>query len=255
MTSPVTREIKDVDLFVNSANRDMLLSASSTDFRINITNPINAKILLCGLKSVTFPNGVYNVLNGDFQITDSGGIKNISITPGNYTASSLATAIQTQLNALAVDTYVVTVTDGKFVFASTFAGFTINPGALLNVFLEHLGFPQGDYTGAIITAPNVYDLSGIKNAFIKIAQISSFIRNSYDVKYNFKFDLSCGFGGVIYFSNEGKYLQEYNVEKDNLIKNTFFNIQLVDEYGTVIDNNGLDWNFTLKLTTQNLNLP
>lgn len=258
MTSPSTRKKSVVDLFVNSINRDPLNSASSTDFRINIVNPPKSKILLCGLKSVTFPNAIYNIsiTNNSFDITDSSGPNSITISPGNYNSTELATALQSELNLLAVDTYTVSVVGDKYVFTSDFAGFTINPNLLPNILLKNLGFVIGSsYTGLSITAPNIFNIAGIKNVFIKIRQISGFIRNVYDVKYNFKFDITCNFGGVIFFSNESKYLQEYDVTSDNLVSNSYFDIQLVDEYGDVIDNNGLDWNFTLSLVTQNLNQP
>lgn len=256
MTSPSTRTRKNIDLFVNSANRDVLNSVSSTNFRINIVNPAKSKILLCGLKSVTFPNGIYNVVTSSFQITDSVGLKTVNITGDNYTSATLATAVQTALNALAVDTYTVSVTNNRYVFTSTFAGFVINPNLASNKFLYSLGFVLGSsYTGLSITAPNLFNISGIKNVFIKIAQITSYIRNANDIKYNFKFDITCPFGDIIFFSNENKYLQEYDVVSDNLVSNSYFDIQLVDENGVVIDNQGLDWNFTLKLTTQNLNFP
>lgn len=256
MTSPVTRERKNIDLFVNSANRDVLNSVSSTDFRINIINPAKSKILLCGLKSVTFPNGIYNVSNTDIEITDSSGLNTISVTGGNYTSTELATLLESLLNGLTIDTYTVSITNNKFVFTSNFVGFTINPNNLDNTLLYNLGFVLGSsYTGLSITAPNLFNLSGIKNVFIKISQITNYIRNALDIKYNFKFDVTCPFGGVVFFSNENKYLQEYDVSSDNLVSNSYFDIQLVDQYGIVIDNNGLDWNFTLKLTTQNLNQP
>lgn len=258
MTSPVTRERMEVDLFVNSANRDLLHSTSSTNFRVNIVNPAKSKILYCGLKSVTFPNGIYNIsiLNNSFDITDSSGANSITISPGNYNSTTLALEIETALNALAIDTYTVSIVNNKFVFTSDFAGFTLNPGLLPNLLLQKIGFVLSEtYTGLTITAPNIFDISSIKNIFIKISQISSFIRNVYDIKYNFKFDVTCGFGGVVFFSEESKYSQKYNVTKDNLVSNAYFDIQLVDEYGTVIDNNGLDWNFTLGLVTQNLNQP
>lgn len=256
MTSPVTRERKNIDLFINSANRDLLNSISSTDFRINVINPAKSKILLCGLKSVTFPNGLYNVQESVIEITDSLGLEFITIPKGNYTSTSLATLIENNLNALAVDTYTVTIINNKFTITSSFPGFVLNPNLLISELLKNMGFEsETSYAGASITAPNIYDLSGIKNLFIKISQISAFIRNSFNIKYNFKFDVTCEFGKIIFFSNESKYLQEYDVSADNLVNNSYFDIQLVDEYGNVVDNNGLDWNFTIKLSTQDLNLP
>ena len=256
MTSPSTREIKDVDLFIDSYNRFDYQNTSSTNFRINIVNPIYAKVLLCGLKSVTLPNTINNVSGGSFEITDSVGNNNVVIPNGNYNLTQLITAIQLALNNLAVDTYTVTIVDSRFVITSSYNGFVINPNLASSSLLQMIGFVNGvSYvnTMGVITAPRIYDLVSKKNAFIKIDQITSFIRNVKDIKYNFKIDLSCPYGSIIYFSNESKYLQEYNVQKDNLIANTHFDIQLLDENGGLIDLQGADWNFTLKLTTQNLN--
>ena len=258
MTSPGTREIKNVDLFVNSANRDYLNSVSSTDFRINIVNPPKSKVLLCGLKSVTFPNTVNNVQDAAFIVTSSSGNVAITIPGGNYDISQFTTLLQTRLNATGVDIYVVTVVNDHFQIVSSFAGFVLNPLAVFSRIMPTLGFLNSTSypsTAGTLLAPFIFDLSGIKNVFIKISQITGFIRNALNVKYNYKFDLTCGYGSVIYFSDQSKYLQEYDVAADNLVSNTFFDIQLVDEYGLVIDNGGLDWNFTLKLTTQNLNQP
>lgn len=253
MVAPFSRIKKNIDVIINSANRDFLNSVSSTDFRINISNPPSSKILFCGLKSVTFPNGIYNINDSTFEITDSSGLNNVSIVAGNYSLTQLLTYLQNQLNALGVDTYVVTYTD-RVNISSDFIGFVLNPNNSINTFLSNLGFLNQSYS-APVTADNLPDISGIKNLYIKIDQISSYIRNSLDIKYNFKFDVNCGFGKIVFFANENKYLQEYNVESDDLISNSYFDVKLVDEYGAVVNNNGLDWNFTLSLVTQNLNQP
>jgi hypothetical protein len=249
-------KISVFDLVINSEDRENYLGTTSTVFTVNLQNPINQKIVGYGLKSAIIPKTNYNIpaIRNTFTFNNSISTSTITITPGNYTMTELLAEIQTQLNALGFDTYTVTYNSisGKVTFQSTLAAFTINPtlSTQQGSILYKLGFVPGiAYTGGTVTAPNVADISGIKSAFIKIKQLTQYMRNTTNSMLNFKVDLSCQFGSIVYFADEGRYHQYFNVSTVNLSNIGYLEVSLVDEYGVPLELNGRDWSFVLQFVT------
>ncbi len=248
-----------LELLVNSADRVDHSTTPSNLFRVNLVNPISAKIRTYGLKSAIIPKTNYNIPTGrnTIDIQDSTGNATITIPPGQYQLAALVTEIQTQLNALAIDTYTVVYSSltGKLTFTSDYADFEIDPAAasVAGSLITKLGFaPATTYVAAlgVIVSPGVVDISGAKAAFIKIYQLTEYIRNTKNQSYNFKIDLSCGFGGIIFFNNESRYKQYFTTQQFQLPKQSYFDVELVDEHGFAIDLNGLEWSFVLQFITE-----
>lgn len=240
------------DLIIDSKDRENYLTTTSSNFRVDLANPINGRVVAYGLKSAIIPKSNYNIpaVRNTFTI-DEGGVSTITITPGNYTMTTLLAEIKTQLDLLGASVFTLTYdsTSGKVTISSTGAAFILNPTLDLaqGSILYKLGFNPGvAYTGNPITAPNVADISGIKAAYIKIKQLTQYMRNTTNSVLNFKIDLNCQFGNVIFFADEGRYHQYFNSNKDNMGTMGFFDVQLVDEYGTQIDLNGRDWSFVIQ---------
>lgn len=244
------------DILISSENRTNPNNSSSTNFSIQLSNPINERYLLYALKAATIPKTYYNIDSprNTFTITDSTGLQNIVVPIGNYTIAQLITEIENQLNALAVDTYTVTYNtiSAKITITSTFAGFEINPtlATLQGLILDQLGFNLGvTYTGASITAPNVLDISGIKNVYIVISEFTQYLRNTTNAFQNFKVQMNGQFGDIIYWTDESGYHQYFNIQPSNRSNIRTLNIRLVDEYGIDINLNGREWQFILQLIT------
>lgn len=240
------------DLIIDSKDRENYLSTSSSNFRIDLANPINGRVVAYGLKSAIIPKSTYNIpaVRNTFTFNDGISTFTITVPAGNYTMTDLLSTVESLLNALGPNTYTLTYnsTSGKVNFTSG-ASFTINPSldASQGSVLYKLGFNPGvSYTGTNVTAPNVADISGIKAAYIKIKQLTQYMRNTTNSVLNFKVDLNCPFGSIIFFADEGRYHQYFNSNKDNIGQIGFLDVTLVDEYGTQIDLNGRDWSFVIQ---------
>ena len=250
--------IQIYDLLISSENRLNPNLTTSTNFTVQLANPINEVYALYGLKAATIPKTYYNIDSprNQFTITDSSGTNTVVLTPGNYSMANLLIELAAQLNALAVDTYTVTYSEisGKITITSSFAGFSVNPtlATLRGLVLDQLGFNLGiEYVsvGGVLTPPNVVDISGIKNVYIIIDEFTQFVRNTTNAFQNFKVQMNGQFGDVIYWTDESGYHQYFNIAPANKSNIRTLNIRLVDQYGIDINLNGREWQMILQLVT------
>lgn len=248
---------REVQLIINSKDRDNYTSTGSTNFTVSLQNPINYDILAYGLESCCIPKTNYNVTSGGLEITDSVGLQNISVPNGNYTATSFATELQTLLNAIGNDTYTVSVSNVsmKMTITSDFAGFVLNPNASNFPVVTSMGFNNSvtyPSVAGVLVGEKVVDFAGIKNAYIKIAELSEYMRDTRNLSSNFKVDFGCAYGSIIYFGNESKYKQYYTTAQNHIRRTDKFNVRLVDELGDDIDLNGSDWSLVLRFLVKDL---
>lgn len=250
---------RTLQLVINSIDRVDYTITGSNDFTVSLNKPLNVSILAYGLESLCLPKTIYNINSktNTMEILDSSGIQNISLLLGNYDIDTLITTLETELNNLGVDTYTVTINDltKKITITSTFAGFTIDPNNnstkySLNTVLGFVG--SLSYTGLSITAPNIVDISGIKNAYIKIEELTEYMRDTKNLSSNFKINLNCPFGSVIYFNNQSNYIQFYTTPQNHVYWSLNFHISIVDEDGDYIDLNGSEWSMVIKFVTKDL---
>lgn len=251
--------IQIYDLIINSENRTNRQLTSSTDFTIEIANVVSQPYLLYSLKSATIPKTFYNIEQprNTFTIIDSVGQNTVTIPRGNYTMTNLLAELQTQLNALGVDTYTTSFSDitGKITITSSFANFAINPtlATLGGLVLDQLGFNLGTQYNAVagvIEAPNVADISGIKNIYIVIDEFTQYLRSTTGTFQNFKVQMNGQFGDIIYWTDESGYHQYFDIAKANKSAIKTLHIKLVDQYNQIINLNGREWQFILQIITK-----
>lgn len=250
-------KIRTMQLVINSKDRENYNSTTSSEFTVKLQNPINFDILAYGLESACIPKTNYNVTNGNFQILDSGGVKLVTIPSGNYSISSITSELQTALNNLGVDTYTVSSSNVSFklTITSSHPGFQLNPNASNYPFVNIIGFNNSTAyisSGGVLVSPKVVDLSGIKNVYIKISQLTEYMRDTKNLSSNFKVDFGCSYGSIVYFANKNKYLQYYTTAQTHVGRTDQFDVRLVDEYGNNLDLNGSDWSFVLRFLTKDL---
>lgn len=246
------------DYVIDSKDRTNYSQTSANNFRVDLGNPVPGRIVAYGLKSVVCPRTLYNIpaTRNTFTFFDGAGNFTVTVPAGNYTMTELLTEIQTLLNGLSAFVFTLTYSSisGKVTWSTTGPPFIINPtlDATEGSILYKLGFVPGQsYTSTNLTAPNVADISGAKTGFIRIKQLTQYVRNSVNAMYNFKFDLDGQFGDIIFFTDEGKYHQYFIANKDNISNLGNFDVFLVNEYSEPIELNGRDWNFTLQLIISN----
>jgi hypothetical protein len=248
---------REIQLIINSRDRVDFDITSSTNFVVELQNPINFDILAYGLESVCLPKTSYLVENGEFEIEDSLGVQSVTITSGNYSITTLVSELESILNGLGTDTYTVAFNQVTFklTITSNFNGFSLNPNASDFPVVKIMGFDnQKTYlsTLGVLESAKVVDLTGIKNVYIKIAELSEYMRDTKNLSSNFKIDYGCAYGSIIYFANENKYKQYYTTAQNHIRRTDKFGVRLVDENGDDVNLNGSDWSLVLRFLVKDL---
>lgn len=171
---------------INSRDRNIKSSPSSNSFRWRFQRPMK-DVTSIQIVGGTVPSRLFTVNTGWNSFTFlEGSLKvTVTLTPGLYTMSSIATQLQTQLNAIngknntylvavdpATDKITVSLTAGSTAFSFLFAsGNFVDLYDLNNVLIminspaRILGFLANDYSSSAlsITAPNGVDVSLLTN--------------------------------------------------------------------------------------------
>jgi hypothetical protein len=171
---------------INSRDRNIKSSPSSNSFRWRFQRPMK-DVTSIQIVGGTVPSRLFTVNTGwnSFTFLEGSLRSTVILTPGLYTMSSIATQLQTQLNAIngknntylvavdpATDKITVSLTAGSTAFSFLFAsGNFVDLYDLNNVLIminspaRILGFLANDYSSSAlsITAPNGVDVSLLTN--------------------------------------------------------------------------------------------
>ena len=193
-------------------------------------------------------NSLYNVnaYNNNLPFSENSVDKSTTLTQSTYTASELATEIQTQMDASGNNTYTVTFDDksGKFTIARATGvdsfGFTYGTNTS-NTSRYLLGFDASDQTeGTTQTSDNVIDITPYKIIYFYFINNANIAGNS---KFSASFSIS-GNGGFLepirYNKNE-KYSQTVKFNSETAIE-----FRIVDKNNKIIDFHGASWEMILK---------
>ena len=182
------------------------------------------------LKSCEMPVAFYNVKTG------LNTFLGYTITPGNYTTTSLLAAMNAYRPGFQFSTLNnrVTVTP-----ALNLPVGTIIPGSVLHL----LGFSDGDTTAAsrgVNVNPDTFIYLWFKNLY------TSSTENN---QVSFKIPVQGVNGTLFHFSDNRDFAQHITVTDSSAIIDRL-DIQVRDRYGNILDNNGVDWSFTLAVEAQ-----
>lgn len=222
-------------LFLSSKEREPS-SVSTSDFRLKLPRPI-----LAGehyrLIYTQIPQTIYNISsqNNTFVFND-GGPNALAIPEGFYTATTIATELQSQLNAVSALTFTVS-------FSDTTQKITIGATGSFTVLMNGVNSPLGfDTTTSATshTATEILNLEVVDALFIHINEIreidyiqggSTFaIPSNVNQLQVIDYNENSGFRQTITFNNPCSVLT----------------IRLTDEDNRVADLNGSDWYFILE---------
>ena len=213
-------------------------------------NPFNCTVILgqthrrlrcVSLKCAEIPIGFYNV-RAPYNIVTIGSTT-YTVPPGSYNITTLCTAINTAITAT-VGSFAPNAGSSTVTFTSAVGSVALTSfaGSLPNL-LYFLGFVNGQ-TGTVITGTNSYMVNF--DTYISI-YIPNLRNSSLEPSFiTFKIPLTVASGGIQYYSEKTQFGQELQIF-DRMIMFDRLDIQVRDRFGQQLNNNGIDWSFTIEI--------
>ena len=254
-------DIGSQSIFLHSNDSELSISSAEKIFYLNegIHCPAGLRLLI-GLTNLTLPNSMFNVTLKSNNIVINN--QTYTITPDNYSAEELATAIQSKLLAGDSSTSAPQLPSGtKCEFISqgkTFKfTFTTNIQIQSSTMERQLGLKNqypapSDASLRKYNATNICDMGGVTNIYVRLRNLTFNNLDSRGKTTNIIASVvnNSNFGGYIFYTPpEVLYYQI----KENAISH--LDIELTDQQGNVIDLNGAEFNLTLTVHFTKERLP
>lgn len=230
---------------------DTSSTLSNTVIKSNNFNSFDCSVLLgqthrkvrrVALKSVEMPIGFYNIRApyNTLTINVAGVYQSYTFSPGNYSSETFLNTLNNTVTP-AVGSFFLNTLTNKIQYTSVVgASSIVAPPLSLGYFM---GFTS-DQIGVIIVANKSYsiDFDNYVNIYIEN------LRNSCMEPYaaTFKIPITAQKGGIELWTSDNRFKQSIEIF-DPDYKIDRFNIQVRDRFGLPLDNNGIDWSFTLEV--------
>jgi len=228
-------------------SNDALISISDAEKIFYLNTPIIADAgirILVGLNNLTIPNTIYNFnsSNNSITFTQGGTTEIVSVSVGNYSATTLKDALNTAITAAGLD-ITVSFDEDNAVFSFTGgSAFTIDSATMSRQLGLKEQLPTSSSTS--YTASLVCDFAGATNLYIRIRNLSM---NNLDSRGN----TSSIIASIVVNTNYGEYIFFsspdilYFMISENKISH--LDIEITDQEGSVVDLNGSSFNMTLSV--------
>lgn len=221
-------------------------SANSSNFSLKIDIPQEQKFTHACVIEANIPKSYYLIQTGHntFVLSELGVQSTVTILPGNYSASSFAYNLAAALNTASTHTWVYTVSlpispsplTGKYTYTVVGSG---QPSFIFTTDLyEQLGFNANSTN--TFAAGNLTSRNCIRMQSEDALYLHSDI--AYDGILQEIYTNGVPDGGIINYSCIEHGLMEKQIATGG---GNLYSFSLTDEFGTVIDLNGLNWNMTL----------
>jgi len=237
-------------IIIDSSKRNQRIYPNNNNFVYNTNkqyiNPTKIELI-----SAIIPNSQYviNSFNNLFNLTYSSTLYTALIPQSNYTASSLAVALQTALNGLSVPstTFTVTVNLNTMTYTITSTNAVVYNFSSNPTLSQILGFSSTNSSSvSTITSTNAFQVATTRYWKLYIKEFD----NNYDTNISGLFNFI-----ILNNVNNGDYLymikdiNSVNNSHDIHIKNniTTLSIELRDEWNNLVDLNGCDYLLILKI--------
>jgi hypothetical protein len=281
--NPLKKRTIKKTLNIDTRFRENYFSSPSTNF--NFALPINFdNVLQMQLTSLELPTTYYNVSkqynNNFFSVTANTSTSVVNIPDGNYTFDGIVNVINNQLTLLGAPfTEVVfllninnnsgsgqmmvglsvgsTITSLSLDFQADRFGIDDRSTPLPLKFGWMLGFRNGIYENNLnYVSEGVTDVTGPRYVYLVVDDHNNNVNNGFYSAFNSsllnnnilaRISLQSNFFNVqlsnnlSIVTNPREYFGPVNIQN--------INIQLLDEYGRVLDLNNMDYSFCLTLTT------
>ena len=240
--------MKPTLLIVNSKDR---LSGSSTDFNYQIKYYGKEEIQSYRIGKITIPYSFYNIQQQYFRFYYNGSPAIVDIPAGNYSAQSLVNYLQTEIS----NDVGAPVT---FTYSSITNKFTVSVPIPNNFYFDFihdtpyqyslyraLGFPKITTVATTYVSPNCANLNASDNLYIFSQALSFYSPSIFNTQRNNVIQLVpiiVNPFNFIFYENQQSI--EFPTDFQTICT---FDIKLLDDYGEVVDLNGLDWTFEIQL--------
>jgi hypothetical protein len=239
------------------------------------------------LASIELPITYYVVSkqygNNFFTITvDASAAIVINIPDGNYTQTTIMEAINQQLLYAGAPyndvKFIVNLTNGTTGSGQTLVGFSTLPGSHTKLELNFqadrygvsdrntplplklgwtLGFRNGIYTGNLnYVSEGLVDVTGPKYFFLVVDDYNNSVNNNFYSAFNSSILNKNILARISLQANKFSILEQNNLSLVTTPREYFgpvniqtMNVQLLDEYGRIVDLNNMDFSFCVTLTT------
>lgn len=222
-------------IFINSEDRDYYDSSSPSDFSVHFARTYEFPKLGISLESLSFFNYEFGINNNNKSLTfQENGVAadlNLSLTPGNYSATEFASALKTALDAAGANTYTVSYSSitGKLNITTTIPNtFKITGGTLLvplgmNAMSSFLSAQSSDHP---------IQISGSTYADVSLSFNNGNLKTGRNYGSLFgRVPINVGFGSLVSYVNNSSddYVRVSNEDLTNI------HIQLFDDRGRILD--------------------
>ena len=252
--------LKTYNLVIDSRDRNTAAYPDNFNYQIDL-DYIYKDIISIELVSANVPKTQYliNSSNNKIYFTDNGSAELTATIPvGNYTPSTLATAIGSAMTTVATNTFTATADEtltNKFTIAVNtgtytidFAGVSETYGTTTRIrYRENsigpiIGFSQNDLSGAITyTGDNQYDFNGPTYVLLHIDNWDNLfgVHNNSITKSYAKIVLDTDLNSYKFFKSQADYITKKEFSPP-LAKLAQMNIKFLNYDGTYYDFAGLE---------------
>lgn len=282
--NPLKKRTIKKNLNIDSRFRENYYSSSSTNY--NLSLPINFNdVVQMQLSSIEIPTSYYVISkqygNNFFSITVNSSTTIINIPDGNYDQMTIMDAINKQLLLSGTPfnkvTFAINLTNGITGSGQTMVGFSdISNNTIIELNFQAdkygiddrntplplkfgwlLGFRNGIYVNNLnYVSEGVVDVSGPKYLFLVVDDHNNSVNNNFFSAFNSSILNKNILARISLQANPFNILQQNNLGIVTTPREYFgpvnllnMNIQLLDEYGRIVDINNMDYSFCITLTT------
>jgi hypothetical protein len=200
------------------------------------------------LKSAEIPVGFYNIRApyNSFTLNVSSVLTTYTVPPGNYAAQSLLASLNGLVTS-GVGQFSTSQSTNRVVFTSAVSSLISIPVTQRSL-AYFLGFTDGQSVTGIgnsVTGTRSYliNFDTYINVYIENLRASS---QQPMVPITFKVPITVANGSIEYHFEKSRFRQNIQTYDPNF-RIDRLNIIVYDRYGNIIDNNGVDWSFTLEI--------
>ena len=282
--NPIKKRTIRKILNIDSKFRDNYYTSPATNFNIQLPLNIN-DVLQMQLSAIELPTSYYVVSkqynNNYLNITVNNSTKIITIPDGNYIQTTIMDIINTELfNAgppFSYVSFIINLTNTETGSAQTLVG-PNGTGVVTNIELDFqkdkvgnedrgtplplkfgwlLGFRNGLYVGNVnYVSEGIVNLTGPRYLYLVVDDYNNSVNNSFYSAFNSSILNKNILARISIQANNFNILEQNNLTIVTTPREYFgpinlyaMNIQLLDEYGRIVDLNNMDFSFCLTLVT------